>query len=915
MTASSANRLPPSGKWVQGVFGDTPALLAAGRVLARRLRAVGRLLPLAARHADEDPEYVHQLRVATRRCAAAVRVFRDWTPKGRRRRMRETLRAIREAATDARRDDVHLAILREVAGRVPGAPSTGLDPICERVRESRAKAQRAVRRLARGGRVRDFRALRRGLLDELRAPRPAGESTSPTDQTQAPYTMSELAARELPELLKDVREAGQSDLHDLEQLHGLRIAGKKLRYALEVFAGCFPPSFREHFYPRLAEMQERLGEINDYHEIVLRIESMIARRPAEGDPKPPADGIDVEALSAWADVYRSLRDRHHRAFQERWSSGSVTSFLDELTALVNTPCGPRSARPRRPALRRGTRQRARAENGDGPAGNGGNHLRVAAIDVGTNSVRLVVAESDPVGKFRVIEDVRETTRLGGGLTQTGRLDRAAVEASVATLAHMKSLADEYRVARLRAVGTSAVREATNAEEFLDLVRRRAGVNIEVIDPEYEARLAFSSVVNAFDLDDRRFAAVDLGGGSTELVLSSSGLIDGIYQLPLGAVRLTDRFADPARPGAYLYQQMCTAVDRIIQERVGAPPHPLELMVGTGGTFTSLARIAIRRGTGGGEGRFPFAIRGYELSLGQVSELLGSLRDLPLEQRRRLPGLGERRAEIMVAGVCVIERLMRHLDVNRLWVHDGGIRDGLLSEMMDELGWVTARGPGSARAALGQVRAFAQRSGYEQKHSEHVTALALRIFDQLAAQVPDAAAAWGSLEARDLLHAAGVLHDVGIAIEYARHHKHSHDMIRHADLSLLSRHEVEIVANIARYHRRRGPSLRHTGYHRLGDDDRRLVAHLAGILRIADGLDRLHTQNVRDVQVLAEPGRVRFAVLADDDFETSVCHARRKADVFESAFHCAAEFARCKDRAPHGRRRAPRSDAAVAEAGS
>jgi exopolyphosphatase/guanosine-5'-triphosphate,3'-diphosphate pyrophosphatase len=293
-------------------------------------------------------------------------------------------------------------------------------------------------------------------------------------------------------------------------------------------------------------------------------------------------------------------------------------------------------------------------------------------------VRLVVAETDPTKGFHIIEDIKETTRLGAGVYTTGRLQAGAIEKTLTALEHMRTVAAAKNVEQIRAVGTSAVREAANRAEFLESALRRTGIDIEVLDADSEARLAFSSVVNGFDLDDRCVAVADIGGGSTELVLSTSGVIDDVYPLPLGAVRLTDLYGVGGAKGEYRYDEMAQAVTRVISERLYNTRHRPFQIIGTGGTFTSLARLAnYREPAGGGVLRFSFAVGGYEFRRAQVTRLLDWLRSTPLDERKRLPGLSSARAEIIVAGVCIVEKLMQYFGVDRLRVHDGGIRDGLL----------------------------------------------------------------------------------------------------------------------------------------------------------------------------------------------------------------------------------------------
>lgn len=925
---------PAAAKWLDGVHHDTPCVVAARRALGRRLKAVERLLPLADRHGAGHPEYVHQLRVATRRAAAALRVFREFCPETSRRRLSRALRVVRRAAAAARQNDVQVARLRDYLGLGPiaaplaeaaaslqraasaspiesahtngwtddpqprnGAPrgepcdrfsepnlapgeenSRSLTPaewLLSRVQADAGSARSELHAAAHPDRIARLRRLRKRLLAGIRSLRPPGSAAFDPE----PYTLAEQAACVLPPLLTDLERTGRTELGEMSALHALRLAGKRLRYTLELLACCLGGDVRDTIYPHLSQIQEQLGEINDLHELAGVLQQIEASTPRRRRGRPGA-AAPLRWLAAQRIELEQRRDGIRARFLNEWESPATREVLAELGQRVAELNRDEPARPLPPA---------ELHHEDAPPAVRPPR-RVAAIDVGTNSLRLVVAESDPSSRFRVIEDVRETTRLGAGLYSTGRLHDEAVELSLQMLERMRGILRSAGVERVRAVGTSALREAQNGPEFIEAARCRAGLNIEVIEADYEARLAFASVANAFDLDDLRVAAVDLGGGSTEVVLSSEGLIDAVHKLPLGAVRLTEMFGSADKPGEYRFGEMRRAVDRLIDDALGESPWTPDLLIGTGGTFTALAKMSIRRGAlPHREGRFPFALRGYEMPRSEVSDLLEWLRRTPLDQRRRIPGLGERRAEIVVAGICVIDRLMDRFGVERLRVHDGGIRDGLLMELFDELGVGDCRTPDATREALSAVRAFARRAEYPKEHSEHVARLALRIYDQLAAQSPAGAPGWARRDAREVLQFGSLLHDVGLLVGLPRHHRHGADMIAHASLGPLKRHERTLIAALARYHRRRGPRASDRLIRRLGDDDRRLVAHLVGILRIADGLDRLHRQSVTDVVVHAEPREVRFEVRATENPAVEIEFARRKADVFESAFRARATF--------------------------
>ncbi len=889
---------PVAGKWLRSLFGDTPCVVAARRVLRRRLRMIDRMTPLAD-GPDGDPEHVHQLRVAARRAEAGLAVFEAYCDRRRYRRLRRYLRRLRRAAAALRQNDVHREAF-ESDLRDSEHPRV-LESALEYLRGARPQALEHLAVVADQHRnVAQRKRMRRLLPKDVPKQPDACRKSRSTAGDDPPYTLAALAALELPEIIEAVRDKQTEDLRDPVNLHELRIAGKRLRYALEIFAGCFPLPLKNEVYPAIVRMLDRLGEINDLGELADCIDRL--PRPGRNQPKAGEEEV-VTALEddpGFAAVVRRYRDRHERCYDEFltwWASAEAFTLFDGLAEFVRR-------HGRQPAaLRAGGRREARGTSGTAPSpddattliaspASGGLHAhrRVAAIDIGTNSIRLVVGEANPLSHFRVIEELKESTRLGSGVFRDRRMTPESMEASVRALERMKSMAEGCHVDRIRAVATSAVREAANRGEFVAMVERRTGIRVEVIDAEREARLAFSSVANSFELDDRRVAVVDIGGGSTELVLSSGGVIDAICPLPLGAVRLTETF-NGRNDGKDVFDEMRRAIHCVIEDRLGAFSYQPYLIMGTGGTFTSLARVAIRHGASGvGAGRFPFAVRGYELRHSEVLFFLDLLRRMPIEERRKTPGLSTQRAEIIVAGVSILERLMAYFGVERVRVHDGGIRDGLLVETIDELGVAAPPSHRPVRGSLDAVRRFAERSRYDRAHSQHVAFLALRIFDQLAEHYADALGTWGRLEARHLLHAAALLHDVGIAISYRGHHKHSYDMVLHADLPGYTRRDIEVIANICRYHRRGGPKERHVNYQRLGDDDQRLVLHLVAILRVADGLDRLRLQDVTDVIVSPGPKSTLFDIIAAEEPAANLRHARRKADVLEDAFETRARFA-------------------------
>jgi exopolyphosphatase/guanosine-5'-triphosphate,3'-diphosphate pyrophosphatase len=510
------------------------------------------------------------------------------------------------------------------------------------------------------------------------------------------------------------------------------------------------------------------------------------------------------------------------------------------------------------------------------------HPRLAAIDVGTNSIRLVVAEVEPDGSYRVLDEEQEMTRLGRGLFNTGRLAHAPMERSIEALGKMKAIADGFEVAELRVVATSAVREASNGRAFLREVWRRHRLKVEVISGDEEAQLAFQSVSRHFQLESRSAAIVDIGGGSVEVILVAGGVIDQVHSLPLGAVRLTERHvrSDPLKRRHW--KALKREIDEVIEDVIGEPPFTAEVMIGSGGTFSNLGQMTRYAREG-----HPGPLTGYALTRAEVIRQLDRLRETPLGARRQMPGVNPKRADILIAGVAVVSRLCRYLGTQRVEVNDRGIRDGVLLAMIaDRFGTVRVE-----LDRMERVRQFAQKCRSNERHCGHVARLAAEIFEGLQGlyELPQ--------HGRDILVAGTLLHDIGYLINHAKHHKHAYHLIMHGDLPGFSAREVELVANVARYHRRAMPRKRHANFARLDPADRRLVRQLAGILRIADGLDRTHTQAVSGLRVVVEDGRIQLRVRAPRMPRVDLDDAVRKARLFQRAFEADLTIEWVKERVP------------------
>ena len=495
------------------------------------------------------------------------------------------------------------------------------------------------------------------------------------------------------------------------------------------------------------------------------------------------------------------------------------------------------------------------------------HARVAVIDVGTSAIRLEIVEVSPETGYRVLDEEREMVRLGRGLSRKGRIAEEAMESALDAIGRMKAIAEGFGVSRIRAVATSAVREATNRLVFCREATRRHGVSIEVLSGEEEAGAAFASAACHFDLSAPS-VVIDVGGGSLEIAFGSSGIARSLVSLPLGAVTLTDEHArsDPLR--AEHRKAMEEAIAETLERCLPETPFTPETVVASGGTVNALARMALAEGQA-----CAASIHGHVLSRGSIERILERLVSAPLEERRRMPGLNPARADIIVAGALILAGVSRRISCSEITVNERGIRGGIITSMIAEI-----RGPMLVGVAdqLASVRALARKCGSPETHCEHVARLSTRMLDDLA---PRLDLPHGS---RRILHAAALLHEVGRFIGYPKHHKHAYHLILHGDLKGFSAREVELIANVARYHRGSAPKKSHPNYDRLGRSERRVVKVLGAILRFANALDRAHAQSVETIRCSRRGRRLQLIVEAGSPPIAEIAEAERAVDILEEA---------------------------------
>lgn len=497
--------------------------------------------------------------------------------------------------------------------------------------------------------------------------------------------------------------------------------------------------------------------------------------------------------------------------------------------------------------------------------------RYAAIDIGSNSVRMMAAETERGGPLKVLAEDRQVTRLGESVFRTGSIAAPALDYLCATLLRMVAAYKPLGVLATRAVATSAVRDASNGEEFVQRVSAVLGQPVEIISGQEEARLIHLGVETRWPHADERILIIDIGGGSAEIIEAEHGAMKAAFSRPLGAVRLQSVFlqTDPPmledlrRMGEFIEEKLAVASRRI--EKGG-----FARAIGTSASASAIVCAA---------NRIPRARRNEadrrRATLAQIRRLSKSLAAMKLDERRKVVGIGPRRAEIILPGAAVLAAVMEHFQIQQLAYCSAGVRDGILRDLAE-------RGVGRERARLDneqrlQVEQFARRFGVDLRHARRVAIFARELFQALEP--------WHRLSPEQcrLLEAAAFLRDVGHAINDMAHHKHSQYIVANSDIAGFTDLERIEVAMLCRYHRKAMPASRHEDFQQLPVDRQRVLLLLAPILRIADALDRSRDQRVAGVQSEIRGGAFCLTIEASEDTGLEQWAVERVAPQFRQVY--------------------------------
>jgi exopolyphosphatase/guanosine-5'-triphosphate,3'-diphosphate pyrophosphatase len=497
-------------------------------------------------------------------------------------------------------------------------------------------------------------------------------------------------------------------------------------------------------------------------------------------------------------------------------------------------------------------------------------MRIAAIDIGTNSVHMIVVRVRPDLSFEIIDREKTMVRLGAGGLDGRALTAEAMNAAVQALSTFKRLAESHRVDKIIAAATSATREARNGGEFLARIQRETGIRPMVITGTDEARLIHLAAVYGVDVGGRA-VVIDIGGGSVEITLGTATSIQLARSFKLGAIRLTERFvkSDPLSDGdeRRLEKHIRNEIDRYCDQVTAIG---FDRVVGTSGTILSLGAVAATAARGAA----PTELRNLRISAKQLRRVRREVCERDIESRLKMPGLDPRRADLVVAGALLLDTILRRLGADELTLCDLALREGLVLDYVRRHKRQIAQVDRIPDVRRRSTIELAERCNYFAVHAQHVARLALAIFDQTR---PTHGL---SDREREWLEYAALMHDLGAHISYARHHRHSYYLIKNGDLRGFEPAEIEVIALVARYHRRGTPKRAHEEYANLSPTLRRTVRTLASILRVAESLDRSHAQVISHLELQDRGDNVLLQLRTAGDAELEVWAASRHMGPFE-----------------------------------
>lgn len=496
--------------------------------------------------------------------------------------------------------------------------------------------------------------------------------------------------------------------------------------------------------------------------------------------------------------------------------------------------------------------------------------RITAVDLGTNSFHAVIVDIYPDGSFRTIDKLKEMVLLGSS-QKNNRLSEDAMERGLDALRKIKTLSDHQGAEKMLAYATSAIREAENGGTFIQRMIDELGLKAWAISGKMEAELIYHAVQHAIALDDKPVLMADVGGGSVEFIIGNRKQYYFLASKKIGVARMTNRFVehDPiaadeiAQMENYYRQQLTDVAEAFAQHRT-------DTLVGSSGTMENISEIIARRQ----DDKPSLSLNEFEYTANEFKEFYEDFISYDREKRSNVKGLDDKRVDIIFPGLVLVKLLIEMFGIKRIKTSDQALREGIIlryiKKEMDDLKLMADFPNPRKRSVYELLRKY----NWHREHSLHVSELALKLFDELQPihQLDE--------NDRELLEYASLMHDIGYHISRRKHHKHALYLIRNADMKGFKEDEIEVMANVARYHRRSTPKSRHKYYDRLDKETKRRIRKMSGLLRVADGLDRSHYQNVHQLDVEIQEDKITLHLQTESDPELEIWGAERKSELFE-----------------------------------
>lgn len=540
-------------------------------------------------------------------------------------------------------------------------------------------------------------------------------------------------------------------------------------------------------------------------------------------------------------------------------------------------------------------------------------LKIASIDIGSNSIHLAIVRAEPGQHLQIIDREKEMARLASKTLRTGRISEETMDRAVTTLRRFKQLADGNGVDLVITTATSAVRESDNAREFVEDVRKRVGLEVQVLPGVEEARLIALAVSAVTEFNNRRALIIDIGGGSTEFIVTSGGDPDLLLSAKLGAVRLTEQFITTEPVADNEYQQLKAHIRaelaRIVWE---IKESGYDFVIGTSGTILNLVSAVSQAGEDKENDDSAFSPFSQTITTDDLTKLNRKILRMSMRDRGRVPGLDQERADIIVAGGLLLETILLELRANQITSCDWSLREGVILNYIrrrdvgkdrivpepdspepetDEDRLYSSVGEDHRGVRTASVLSVAKRYNYDASHAHHVARLAAQIFDETS-NLHELGE-----EERRLLEYAGLLHDIGYYIAHEDHNRHGLYLLKHSEMPGFNSVEIATIAIMVRYIKGKMPKKnadndrprKHKDFFSLEKSRRSMVEKLTGILRIADALDRSRRQAIRRVRCKLDSTGVAFQIESGDECDIELWTADLKADLFRDVFRVSVRF--------------------------